>query len=135
MIVIDASVAVKLINKNEEHREYAQNLYQKHLEGKEKIVVPELLFIEVANYLATKTNTTRNDIKEGIFLLEKSSFIIGTIQFSMLLEATFLAKECKTTVYDMLYVVVAKMKNTILITADEKFIKRVNLPYVKSLTE
>lgn len=55
MIVIDASVANKLLLPLEEGHKTAKSLLKLHLMKEESIVVPDLLFIEVANTLATKS--------------------------------------------------------------------------------
>lgn len=133
MIVIDASIATKLINLQEEGSELAIEHLKKHLEGEEEIIIPQLLFLEVANALTTKTHIHTDQIKEGIDLLYQANFSIFTVKEENVLDASLLAKKYKTSVYDMLYAVIAKEKNTYLITADERFIKNVNLPYVQSL--
>ena len=46
MITIDASVASKWILSHEEYSDKALNLYKKHIENEEEILVPTLLFIK-----------------------------------------------------------------------------------------
>ena len=133
MIVIDASVAVKIINRSEEDVSQAENLYNNHVTGKEQIIVPELLFIEVANYLATKTLTSSRDIRNGLAILINASFITEPINPDLLLESTQLAKKHGTSVYDMLYAVIAKNKKIKLITADDRFVKKVGFSFVQTL--
>ena len=43
MIVIDASVATKLINTQEEGSDIASGLFSNHIKGKEKIIVPGIM--------------------------------------------------------------------------------------------
>ena len=50
-------------------------------------------------------------------------------------EAARMAKKYHTSVYDMLYAVVAKKNNCQLITADTKFAEKVQLPFVKTIKE
>lgn len=133
MIVIDASIATKLINLQEEGSEQAVKLLKKHLDGEEEIIIPQLLFIEVANALTTKTHVHEDQIKEGIDLLYQANFSIFTVKEENILDASLLAREYKTSVYDMLYAVIAKEKNAYLITADERFIKSVDFSYVRSI--
>ena len=135
MIVIDASVAIKLINTQEEGSSIAMSLLISHRENKERIIVPEFLFIEVANYLATKTTSTKYSIKKGLQILYGSGFLIYNLNENDLTEASFLAKRYKTSVYDMLYAVIAKSKKIKLITADDKFARKVGFSYVKHLSE
>jgi predicted nucleic acid-binding protein len=135
MIVIDASIAIKLLNPNEELSGIASALYQKHLTGEEEIVVPQFLFIEVANYLATKSLISEEAIERGIAFMNNSDFTIEMLDNDTLLEATLMARHYKTSVYDMLYAVTAKKYNCDLVTADEKFVRKVNKPFIKTLQD
>jgi len=80
MIVADASIVIKWISPLEQNHEKAMFLYQKHLKIEEEILVPELLFIEVANYLATKTATNEKDIEEGLRFLYQSNLTTHVTQ-------------------------------------------------------
>lgn len=135
MIVLDASIIFKWIVKNEDYRDRAIKLLERHMEGTEEILVPELLFYEIANVLATRTKTSDSAIRKGIMLLYESSFNVYAVDRNLLLEAAFLAKKHKTSVYDMVYAVIAKHKKSFLITADEGFIKKINFPFVKSIKD
>ena len=134
MIVIDTSVAVKLIF-HEEKSEIAKQLLIFHIKGVEQIIVPHFLFIEVANVLATKTKFATPDIKRGLEFLYNSNFLIHEITQADLIYASILAKEHKTSVYDMIYAVIAKNKKIKLVTADDKFVKKVGWPFVQSLKQ
>lgn len=135
MIVVDTSVAIKWLNKGEENSEQAFLLYKNHITQRETIIVPELLFIEAANALSTKKIIPDSDIQEGINFLFASHFTIQTLTEDLLVEAAFLAKQHQTSVYDMLYAVLAKHNNTLLITADKKFKQRVNLSFIRNLND
>lgn len=135
MIVVDTSVAIKWLNKKEKDSEFALSLYKKHIAGIEVIVVPPLLFIEAANTLATKSNSAKEDIETGLAFIFEANFDIYNITLGDLVDAGVLAKKYKTSVYDMLYAVVAKNKKCILITADEYFVKKTKFKHVKLLKE
>lgn len=92
-----------------------------------------IFYIEAANALATNTYFTKDDILQGMKFLFGANFKEQNITQKIISEAASYAREYKTSVYDMLYAVIAKEKNTYLITANAKFIKRINLPYVLSL--
>jgi predicted nucleic acid-binding protein len=134
MIILDASVVTKLINTQEEDSDKAAQLLLDHINGKEKIIVPSLLFLEVANALATKSNLEAEYIKTGLHLLYEANFLIYEIAESDLAEAAIQAKEYRTSVYDMVYAVIAKNKECILITSDNKFANKVKLSFVKVLS-
>ncbi len=133
MIVIDASVATKLINTQEEGSDSAVALLASHLESKEKITVPPLIFLEVANALATKSKLRESYIRKGIHLLHAADFVVQEANETDIVDASLLAKKYGTTVYDMIYAVIARNNKSTLITADNKFVSKVNFPYVKSL--
>lgn len=134
MIIVDASIAIKWLNQAEEGSSEALVLYKKHIEKQETILFPQLLLIEVANYLATKTNTSEKNIKDGLQLLFQSHFAIHQPTEEEVIEASVLAKAYHTTAYDMLYAIIAKRKQCVLVTADEKFVLKVTFPFVKTLT-
>ena len=50
MTIVDASIAIKWLNHHEEDSEIALTLCKNHLEEHEKILLPQFLFLEVANY-------------------------------------------------------------------------------------
>lgn len=134
-MIIDASVVVKWLNKNELDSDKAFLLYKEHIEGRNQISVPQLLFMEIANYLATNTHTSEANIKKSLNFLYESNLIICTVTEDLLIEAAVLAKKYKTSVYDMIYAVLAQKNNTTLITADSKFANKVNFPFVQTLAK
>lgn len=135
MIVIDASVATKLINTQEDGSIEALLLLKNHLNGVDKIIIPQLLYIEVANALTTKTLVHEDQIREGINLLYKSNFIIFSVKEKNILEASLLARKHKTSIYDMLYAIIAKENNIKLITADERFVNKVDFSFIRFLND
>lgn len=135
MIVIDASVILKWVLENEEDRENARSLYLNHTNGIETITIPNLALAEVANALVTKTNTLPKTIKEDLNFIFQAKLDIYDPPENDLVTASLLAKKYKTTVYDMLYAVVARDKNCGLITADENFIKKTGFKFVKHISE
>ena len=134
MIVVDASIATKWIFK-EESFELAELILQNHLENKEKIIVPNLLFIEVSNVLATKSSTTLPQIEKDLRFLFKTNLEVRNMTPDEIILASKLAKKYKTSVYDMLYAVVANKHKTILYTSDANFIKKTKFKFVKHLKE
>lgn len=136
MITIDASVVFKwLKSKNEPYHKEALFLLQDHLSNRNRILAPNILFIEIANSLVTKTETTDITVQDDLDYLYKIDLQVVISDTEMIKETARLAKEYKTTVYDMLYAVIAQKHNTLLITADEKFIRKTKFPFVKLLSE
>ena len=133
MIIIDASVANKLVLPLEENHNKVKEIFRKHAQSIEEIVVPELVLYEIANTLATKSAITLDKMVKSLSMIYKADLHIHHCQETEVKEAAKLAKKYKTSVYDMLYAVVAKKYNTILITADKQFIKQTGFKFVMPL--
>lgn len=135
MVIVDTSVAYKWTDKNEEFREKALNILQAHIDKKNQIIVPDLIFYELANAWATKTKLSFSVIKNNLEDLEDSNLIIEPVNFVLLKKAILFSKNHKVSVYDAIYAILAKEKNCELITADDKFVGQVRIPFVKSLKD
>lgn len=135
MIVVDASVVIKWLKSDEIDSDRARLLYTQHKNKEKNIIVPQLLFFEVANYLSTKSRSSEENIKMALGFLFRLKLAIHGVQDKELIETAKLAKKYKTSVYDMLYAVIAKKHKIILVTADERFMKVTEFPFVKLLSE
>ena len=135
MIVIDASVALKWVKEEEAFREKALILFQKHKSGLDQITVPNLIYIEVANALVTKSSTTNKLIKTALKFIFAANLKNYELSPDTLLDASALARKYNTSVYDMLYAVIAKENKTTLVTADENFIRRTGFKFVKYIKD
>lgn len=132
MIVIDASVANKLVLDEEGH-ELVKKIFRSHISETEPIIVPDFLLYEIANTLATKGALSVNRITRSLTKIYRANLNIHHCDEIEVKVAANLAKKYKTSVYDMLYVVVAKKHKADLITADEKFINQTKFKFVKLL--
>ena len=126
MKVVDASVIIKVLL-TEQDSEKAKQLLQ------EKVMVPEIMFVEVANTLATKTDFPVEKIEQGLDLVYKLELKVESTTQETLIKAARLSREKGTAVYDMIYAVLAQKKKVQLITADRKFKQKVNWNFVKLL--
>lgn len=133
MIVIDASVGSKWFLKRESGVAQVKLIFEKHLSKLEEIIVPELFFYEIANMLSTKTEVSLWKVTYSLNKLYKAQLKIFYPEEKHILVAAKLAKKYKTSVYDMLYAVVAKAHKIDLITADEQFVKQTGFKFVKLL--
>ena len=134
-MIIDASVASKWILKGEAYQDKARLLFKRHIIRKDIISVPDLFFYEIANTCATKTDLDNEKINKSLRILFKANLTIHHPNENDILQSARYAKKYKTSVYDMIYAVMAKKLKTILITADEKFIQKTNFSYVRLLSE
>lgn len=134
-MIIDTSIAIKWIKKEESDSKQALQILERFISGKEKIIVPSLFFLEIANSLVTKSNTTIGIIKKELNFLFQINLNVYEPNTKDIQQTSFLAKKYKTSVYDMLYAVVAKRHKMILITADEKFIQKTKFSFVKHISK
>lgn len=135
MVVIDASVAYKWFAKEEEDRDFAVKILKKHLEKTQIIIVPELVFYELANAWVTKGSLTEDEIKDNLKAFQKYSLKIIPIDFNLINQIVNFSKKHSITAYDAAYAVLAKKNDCDLITADIKFADKVKLPFVKKLKD
>ena len=129
MIVLDASVVIKALVEDEQGYLAARDLIR------DRAVVPEWLFVEVANALATKTRYTVGEAEELLGLIYDIGFEVEKVDRKMLERSMTLAKTHDVAVYDMIYAVLAEKLNLELITADENFAKKTGFDFVKLLEE
>lgn len=134
MVVIDTSIVYKWTDKNEKLRENSLKILDAHLHNQIKIIVPNLILYELANAWATKTGITFSRIKSNFQDLEDTNLQIIPISFGIMEKAAKFSRKHKVSVYDASYAVLARENNCNLITADSKFVNKVNLPFVKHLS-
>jgi len=135
MIVIDSSVVFKWFDETEAGSNQALQILRSHLDKSNIIVVPDLILYELANAWSTKSVLKLESIIDNIKMLKKYSLKTIHMDSSLLEKAVSVSKKYKVSVYDAIYAVLAKEKKCLLITADEKFTKKINLPFVKLLSE
>lgn len=133
MIVFDASVIYKLSDKKEKSRNSARKLLEEHLLEKNKIIILDLTLYELSNAWATKTKLPLPKIKINLWDLQEFNLEIESVTFSLLGKAIEFARKYHVSVYDASYAVLAQEKGCDLYTADNKFVKQINLPFVKLL--
>ena len=135
MIVIDSSVIFKWFDATEDFHLQAKTHLRQHLSRENEILIPDLLLYEITNAWVTKTQLDEKDIKGNLARMEKYSLKITPINFELLKKAAWLSKKYQVSVYDAIYAVVAEEKKCDLITADDRFANKVNLPFVKKLAD
>jgi predicted nucleic acid-binding protein len=125
MIVLDASVVLKWIFDDEDGSERAARLKDAHVDGHEIVAVPDLLFYEIGNALATKTRLTEVAIEEAFSLLWEFSlerFDLGLDEFQ---GGLVLSRKYKITLYDAAYVELSRRLKCPFVTADKKLYEKV----------
>jgi len=125
MIVLDASVILKWIFDDEAGAEPAASLKDAHVSGHEIVAVPDLLFYEIGNVLATKTRLTEAAIAEAFSLLWEFSlerFDLGLEEFQ---GGLVLSRKYKITLYDAAYVELSRRLKCTFVTADKKLHEKI----------
>jgi predicted nucleic acid-binding protein len=125
MIVLDASVVLKWLFDDEDGAEPAARLKGAHVAGHEVVAVPDLLFYEIGNVLATKTRLSEEAVEEAFSLLWEFSlerFDLGLEEFQGSLA---MARKYKITLYDAAYVELSRRLKCTFVTADKKLYEKV----------
>jgi predicted nucleic acid-binding protein len=122
-IVLDASVAVKWFNtKNENHVEQALAIQKKKMSGEIRIIVPDIFFLEVLNAFITKSRFNIEDISIVREVLFKMDLEVKYPDDSLLSDSAEIALAEGLTIYDSLYIAVAKSSDAYLYTEDKKIL-------------
>ncbi len=134
-MIVDASVGSKWILEDEVDSQNSRAILQLHRDRRELVTVPDLFFYEIANALATKSGVPIKSVVRSIRGIFKLNLDIYHPRYDDIRKAAFLAKQHKTTVYDMLYAVVAKKLKTTLVTADARFVSTTKFSHVMLLSD
>lgn len=136
-IVLDAPVAVKWFNvKSEDNVEIALEIQKQKILNKLEIIVPDLFFLEIINAFVTRSGFCVEDILLVEEALNKMNLKIIFPDHFILNSAIKIAHDCKLTIYDSLYIAVAKSYQRLLVTVDKKILdSRNKFGFVKSLKE
>lgn len=134
MVIVDTSVVYKWYSL-EENSDQARVLLKNHLAKKEALYAPELILYELTNAWVTKTSLSLNQIKRNFKNFKNDNITLEYLSYEIINKALVLARKYKITIYDACYVALAKQKKCILITADQKLVEKVNLPFIVSLKD
>ncbi len=133
MVIIDTSIVFKWFAQLETHHKLALKLLENYLLGEEEITIPDLLLYELTNAWSTKTGLDLTQIAKNLNQLEAYKIPVVSVSFSLLHYASHFARAHQVSVYDAVYAVLAEDYGCDLITADRRFVNRVNSPFVKLL--
>ncbi|PIU57676.1 MAG: hypothetical protein COS88_00445 [Chloroflexi bacterium CG07_land_8_20_14_0_80_51_10] len=133
MFVLDASVIVKWFSE-EEYTAKALDIRGKFMAGECKLAVPDLVLYELANSLRYNPNFDEADVEQAVTsLFDMDIDIIAPIS-GLITEAIKLAFRHDITIYDALYIALARDLGYTFLTGDMKLHRKVKqLDFVKSL--
>jgi predicted nucleic acid-binding protein len=134
--VIDASVVVKWYSSfGEEDLLKADKLLQMYVEGSCDLMAPALIAYELANALRFNPNFEVKDVKGALKDFAELEISLQP-PFEYLTSAIELAFKYSLTLYDAVYAALSQIAGAPLITADYKFLSKVNkLSFIEALRE
>ncbi len=121
-LVFDASAVAKWFLREEESEE-AKELRDLYLKGKLEIFVPRQIFMELANALRYTRGLSPKDVIDAVEALNALRLNVVEDE-DVLKEAIKTAFEGDITVYDALYIALARKLDSKLITYDEELLSR-----------
>ena len=123
--VVDASVIIKWVLGDEREADHAkaQNLLYAWGEGRTELAAPTLWHYEVGDFLGRELS---EDAEKKMELLLDLRIRDVELNKSMFRQCFSLMRKNRVSFYDAAYLAVALEIQGTLITADEKFIKRVD---------
>lgn len=124
--VLDTSVVIKwLSSRDEADIEAALRLRDEIATGRHEVMVPDLLFHELANTLRYNPHFTSEDVKAALLTIEEMELPVRRLDREMTAKAVDIAFACNVTVYDSCFLALAEIEGKLLVTADYKFFKRI----------
>ncbi len=124
--ILDTSVAVKWFSaQGESDVAVALDLRQGLFERRWELMVPELFFIELANALRYNARFTEQDVRKATESLWSMQLERAELSSNVLREAVRLAYRYQITLYDAIFVALARIYDYPLVTADEVLTRKV----------
>ncbi|MDI6640264.1 MAG: type II toxin-antitoxin system VapC family toxin [Methanocellales archaeon] len=118
-IIIDASVAVKWFNQ-EEDTDKALILREEHIDGIKMLCAPTQLTYEVCNTIWKNTQIPDEDAEKAAGALNDLDLNLTQSEKEDLARTMSIAREKDVTFYDASYIQLAEKLGTTLYTADQK---------------
>jgi len=135
LLVLDTSVILKWF-KEEVYSDIALKIKKEFVDELHEIIVPDLLLYEFVNAMKYSRLFNEETIKESLSNLIDLDIHIVIPTEEMLSEAIELSYSYNITIYDAVFLSLAKLINAIFVTADEKLYKKVKeLKFVKFIAD
>jgi len=124
IIVPDASVIVKWFI-SEEYSDKADELRRDYINNLIDIAVPQLLFYEVLNAIKYSAGFSENELLDIGEVLNAYQFITIPLKGDYLRETLKLSYKQGIIIYDASYLAIARVRQGILYTADERLLSKI----------
>ena len=122
LLVIDASVLIKWFV-NEIESESAIAIRDNYIKGQSNLIAPNLILYEVLNALKYIKLHNQEEIERIFDTLVNYGIEFNSLDKELAGKSIEIAMKSELSLYDSTYVALAKIKDGILITADEKLLK------------
>lgn len=135
--VLDTSVVIKWFSEyGEDDLAGALVLRQGIIEGTLAVVVPDLLFYELANALRFNPHFSADDVAQAVQSVNDMGFEIRAVEPAVLERSIDMAFKFNITVFDAYFLSLAQSEGKPLITADNKMAGRMKgSKYLMRLSE
>ncbi len=125
-LVLDTSVVVKwFVRTPEEDLEAALEVRRRVLEAEFNLILPDLIFYELANVLRYQPQLRFEEVGAALDGLEAAGVDVRPFSYHLGKEAVRLAKTAGITAYDAYFIVFAEAFECPLLTADHRCYRRV----------
>ena len=118
-VVVDSSVAFKWFARHEDGSEAAVALLLEHRAGSTTLIAPALLSLEIANALKC-SGVGAAGVRHAMHALADADLLIAPLDPSLIGQAAEVAEADGLTIYDALFVALAKRLDAPLVTADRR---------------
>ncbi len=134
-LVLDTSVVVKwFVRPPEEDLEAALEVRRRIVEAELNLIIPDLLFYELANVLRYQPQLAPEEVAKALDTLETMELDVRPFSYPLGKEAVRVAKITGITAYDAYFIVFAEAFECPVLTADRRCYARVrDRPSVKLL--
>ena len=123
--VLDTSVAVKwFADEGGPEQAKAVQLFEAFEQGQCKLRAPQLLFFEIANALIYSYKLSSSTVVDSLDSLQRLNIEMELLNWSTLAKAVEIASACQATIYDSYFLALALETDSVLITADEAFLRK-----------
>lgn len=125
-LVLDASVVVKWFSTaDESHLTIALTIRDAHINSRYTIMVPDILYHEVANALVHKTKLETDYLIRAVNSLFDLNMVVFPVNSERLRSSVQLARAAGITEYDAFYAIVAIENHCPLVTANPKHQRKI----------
>ena len=123
--VLDTSVAIKwYLEKDEADVARAHELLEVFGRGECIIRAPQFLLLEIANALTTARKLSLSATLEALTHTRQLGIDLQPLDWATLVKGIEIAAACNATIYDSYFLALALETGSILVTADDAFLKK-----------